>query len=116
MIYMEYRNSKLGVVFKWPIDCCDNYGLCGAYGNGMISESPVCQFLKGFKPKSVGNEDWSQGFVHNKLSNYSRQDGFIKFVEPKFPDATHSQGSKSLNLKERREKCLENSSCTAYTN
>ncbi|GAY52992.1 hypothetical protein CUMW_146120 [Citrus unshiu] len=79
-------------------------------------QSPVCQCLKGFKHKSGGYVDWSKGCVRNKLLNYSRQDGFMKFTELKLPDATPSWVSKSMNLKESREGCLENSFCMAYTN
>ncbi|KAK9212450.1 hypothetical protein WN943_001832 [Citrus x changshan-huyou] len=78
--------------------------------------SPVCQCLKGFKHKSGGYVDWSKGCVRNKPLNYSRQDGFMKFTELKLPDATPSWVSKSMNLKESREGCLENSFCMAYTN
>ncbi|GAY52986.1 hypothetical protein CUMW_146070 [Citrus unshiu] len=99
-----------------PRDQCDTYGLCGDYGICIISQSPVCQCLKGFKPKSGGYVDRSQGCVRSKPLNYSRQDGFIKFTELKLPDATSSWVSKSMNLKECREGCLENSSCMAYTN
>ncbi|XP_052289562.1 G-type lectin S-receptor-like serine/threonine-protein kinase At4g27290 isoform X3 [Citrus sinensis] len=101
---------------KAPRDECDTYGLCGAYGVCIISKSPVCQCLKGFKTKSGGYMDWHEGCVRSKALNYSRQDGFIKFTELKLPDANFSRVSKSVNLKECREKCLENSSCMAYTN
>ncbi|KAK3199382.1 hypothetical protein Dsin_022797 [Dipteronia sinensis] len=47
-----------------PRDYCDNdgIGLCGAYGNCIITDSPICQCLKGFKPKSAENSEWSQEF------------------------------------------------------
>ncbi|KAH9803121.1 Receptor-like serine/threonine-protein kinase SD1-8 [Citrus sinensis] len=99
-----------------PRDLCDTYALCGAYGICIISDMPVCQCLKGFKPKSRGYVDWSQGCERDKSLNYSRQDGFIKFTAMKLPDATLSWVSKSMNLNECREKCLDNSSCMAYTN
>ncbi|ESR65326.1 hypothetical protein CICLE_v10010664mg [Citrus x clementina] len=99
-----------------PRDQCDTYGLCGAYGICIISQSPVCQCRKGFKHKSGGYVDWSKGCVRNKPLNYSRQDGFMKFTELKLPDATPSWVSKRMNLEECREGCLENSSCMAYTN
>ena len=60
--------------------------------------------------------DWSLGCVCDKSLNYSRQDGSIKFTSMKLPDATPSRVSKSINLNECREKCLENSSCMVYTN
>ncbi|KAH9803102.1 Receptor-like serine/threonine-protein kinase SD1-8 [Citrus sinensis] len=69
-----------------------------------------------FKLKSRGYVDWSQGCVRDKSLNYSRQDGFIKFTAMKLPDATLSWVSKSMNLNECREKCIDNSSCMAYTN
>ncbi|KAH9803158.1 G-type lectin S-receptor-like serine/threonine-protein kinase [Citrus sinensis] len=99
-----------------PIDQCDTYALCGAYGICIISYTPFCQCLIGFKPKSRGYVDWSQGCVRDKSLNYSRQDGFIKFTAMKLPDSTSSWVSKSMNLNECREKCLDNSSCMAYTN
>ncbi|KAJ4726191.1 S-receptor-like serine/threonine-protein kinase [Melia azedarach] len=99
-----------------PRDRCDNYGLCGAYGVCILSESPICQCLEGFKSKSEENMNWSQGCVRNRPLNYSRTDGFIKYDGLKLPDATHSWVNKSMNLKQCREKCLENSSCMAYTN
>ncbi|KAH9803153.1 Receptor-like serine/threonine-protein kinase SD1-8 [Citrus sinensis] len=99
-----------------PRDLCDTYALCGACGVCIINDLPVCHCLNGFKPKSRGYVDWSQGCVRDKSLNYSRQDGFIKFTAMKLPDATPSRVSKSMNLNECREKCLENSSCMAYTN
>ncbi|GAY53028.1 hypothetical protein CUMW_146300 [Citrus unshiu] len=109
-------NQSWELYSNLPKDQCDTYGLCGAYGICIISQSPICQCLEGFHPKSGGYVDWSQGCVHNKPLNYSRKDGFIKFSELKLPDSTSSWVSKSMNLKECREKCLENSSCMAYTN
>ena len=77
---------------------------------------PVCQCLKGFKPKSEVYVERSQGCVRTKPLNYSRRDGFVKFNDLKLPDSTSSWVSKSMNLNECREKCLDNSSCMAYTN
>ncbi|KAK9212453.1 hypothetical protein WN943_001835 [Citrus x changshan-huyou] len=99
-----------------PRDQCDTYNLCGAYGICSISKSPVCQCLKGFKPKSEVYVERSQGCVRTKPLNYSRRDGFVKFNDLKLPDSTSSWVSKSMNLNECREKCLDNSSCMAYTN
>ncbi|XP_044502584.1 receptor-like serine/threonine-protein kinase SD1-8 [Mangifera indica] len=99
-----------------PRDRCDTYGLCGSYGVCILSESPFCQCLKGFTPKSPGNVDWSQECVRNKPLNLSAIDGFIKFEGMKLPDANHSLVNANMNLKECREKCLQNSSCMAYAN
>ncbi|KAJ4726192.1 S-receptor-like serine/threonine-protein kinase [Melia azedarach] len=120
--YVRQRFTWIEATQSWmlyatvPRDRCDNYGLCGAYGVCVISESPICQCLDGFKLKSEENTDWSQGCVRNKALNYSRIDGFIKYDGLKLPDATHSWVNKSMNLKECREKCLGSSTCMAYTN
>ncbi|TXG67273.1 hypothetical protein EZV62_008548 [Acer yangbiense] len=111
------ETTKNWNVFSYvPRDHCDSYGLCGAYGNCIITQLPLCQCLEGFKPKSAGFSDWSQGCVRNKPLNYSKLDGFIKFNALKWPDATHSWVNTSMNLRQCREKCLENPSCMAYSN
>jgi hypothetical protein len=104
-----------------PADRCDSYGVCGANGRCIITESPVCQCLKGFKPKSQqkwDSMDWSQGCVRNKPLNCQEiiTHGFVKFPNLKLPETTYTWVNKSMNLKECREKCLSNCSCTAYTN
>jgi hypothetical protein len=103
-----------------PKDYCDSYNLCGAYGNCIIGESPVCHCLKGFKPKSAETwnpEYWSQGCLRSKkLSCQDRhKDGFVKLAGLKLPDTTYSWVDESLNLKQCRVKCLSNCSCMAYT-
>ncbi|XP_060675131.1 G-type lectin S-receptor-like serine/threonine-protein kinase At4g27290 [Ziziphus jujuba] len=100
-----------------PRDTCDTYGLCGAYGNCIIGESPVCQCLTGFKPK--GNFiDWSQGCVRNKPFDCQdkHSSGFVKIRGLKLPDTTYTWANASVNLKECKARCLSNCSCTGYTN
>ncbi|KAK0602423.1 hypothetical protein LWI29_033200 [Acer saccharum] len=108
--------QNLNVYSYVPRDQCDSYGLCGVYGNCITTQLPICQCLEGFKPKSTGYGDWSQGCMRNKALNYSKLDGFIKFNGLKLPDATNSSVNKSMNLKQCRVKCLENTSCMAYSN
>lgn len=102
-----------------PRDNCDNYGLCGANGICIFTESPVCQCLHGFKPKSLerwGLMDWSQGCIRDKPLNCQKGDGFAKFEGVKLPDTSYTWLNTSMSLKECRAKCLSNCSCTAYTN
>ncbi|KAI3466183.1 hypothetical protein Pfo_022846 [Paulownia fortunei] len=102
-----------------PRDYCDSYGLCGANGICVISDSPVCQCLKGFKPKlaqSWNSMDWSQGCIRNEPLDCTRKHDFIKFSGLKLPDTTYSWVNRSMNLRECREACLKNCSCKAYTN
>ncbi|XP_024161142.1 G-type lectin S-receptor-like serine/threonine-protein kinase At4g27290 isoform X3 [Rosa chinensis] len=103
-----------------PRDFCDQYDLCGANANCIISNNPVCQCLQGFTPKSPEKwnlTDWSLGCTRKKpLScQESDKDGFVKFTNLKLPDTTHSWVNKSMNIKECRAKCLNNCSCMAYT-
>ncbi|GMN67211.1 hypothetical protein TIFTF001_036266 [Ficus carica] len=104
-----------------PSDECDKYDVCGANANCMIYESPMCQCLKGFKPKSQekwNSMDWSEGCVRSSPLNCLEKDkdGFIKFSGLKVPDTKRSWVNKSMNLKECRAKCLSDCSCMAYTN
>ncbi|KAJ7014898.1 G-type lectin S-receptor-like serine/threonine-protein kinase [Populus alba x Populus x berolinensis] len=101
-----------------PRDYCDTYNLCGAYGNCIMSQSPVCQCLEKFTPKSPeswNSMDWSKGCVRNKPLDCQKGDGFVKYVGLKLPDATNSWVNRTMNLKECRSKCLQNCSCMAYT-
>ncbi|KAB1215267.1 hypothetical protein CJ030_MR4G027352 [Morella rubra] len=104
-----------------PTDLCDSYARCGANGNCIISESPVCQCLKGFRPKSEEKwnlTDWSQGCVHKKpLSCQDKhRHEFLKFGGLKLPDTKNTWVDRGINLKECRTKCLGNCSCMAFTN
>ncbi|PON82238.1 S-locus receptor kinase [Trema orientale] len=104
-----------------PRDDCDNYGVCGANGNCIIGDNPMCYCLKGFKPKSQEKwslMDWSEGCVRNVPLNChdKNKDGFLKFSGFKLPDTTNSWLDKRMNLKECRAKCLSSCSCMAYTN
>ncbi|CAK9161984.1 unnamed protein product, partial [Ilex paraguariensis] len=99
---------------SWPLDYCDNYGVCGANGICDIAAIPVCQCFMGFKPKSP--EVWklldlSQGCIRDKPSDSQRTEGFNKFVGLKLPDTTNSWLDKSMSLSECRDKCLKNCSC-----
>ena len=104
-----------------PLDLCDTYALCGAYGSCVITDSPVCQCMEGFKPKSPEawySMDWSHGCARNKpLSCKDKQkDGFIKMTGLKLPDTTYSWLDQTIGLEECRAKCLDNCSCMAYAN
>jgi hypothetical protein len=51
-----------------PQDSCDVYNVCGGNGLCALNESPMCQCLDGFKPKSPQQwnaMDWRKGCVRN---------------------------------------------------
>ncbi|KAF8414039.1 hypothetical protein HHK36_002038 [Tetracentron sinense] len=101
-----------------PRDHCDMYGLCGAYGSCDLDDAPVCQCLKGFKPRSIqawNSTNWSGGCVH-KVPLDCKGDGFVMYGELKLPDTTHAWSNKSMSLKECQAECLKKCSCMAFTN
>ncbi|KAM6570371.1 hypothetical protein CsatB_018356 [Cannabis sativa] len=107
--------------YSGPRDQCDKYGQCGANAECIITENPICQCLKGFKPKSLqdwNSMDWSKGCVRSKpLSCHGKgKDGFLKLSGLKLPDTQYTWVNKGMNLRECKDKCLRNCSCMAYTN
>ncbi|CAN0855534.1 G-type lectin S-receptor-like serine/threonine-protein kinase At4g27290 [Linum grandiflorum] len=122
LVWSEVSQSW-GMYTTVPRDRCDNYAICGVYATCAIFESPICQCLKGFKPKSQemwDMLDWSRGCVRNKPlecleGSTGTEDGFVKYKGVKLPDATNSWVNKSMSLEECRVKCLMNCSCMAYT-
>ncbi|XP_045800761.1 G-type lectin S-receptor-like serine/threonine-protein kinase At4g27290 isoform X1 [Trifolium pratense] len=124
---VRYRYVWIESAKRWeiytsvPLDLCDSYALCGAYSSCVISDSPVCQCMKGFKPKSPQAwyaMDWSNGCVRNKalLCEEKNKDGFVKLSGMKGPDTTNSWLDQTIGLEECRVKCLDNCSCMAYAN
>ncbi|XP_057971092.1 G-type lectin S-receptor-like serine/threonine-protein kinase At4g27290 isoform X2 [Malania oleifera] len=116
--YFWVQTGKTWKIYlSTPRDYCDNYGLCGAYGVCVISESPVCQCMKGFVPKSPAKwnaMDWSDGCVRNKPLTCGEGDGFAKLEGLKLPDTERTWVSKSMGPKECKANCLANCSCVAY--
>nr|POF19656.1 receptor-like serine/threonine-protein kinase sd1-8 [Quercus suber] len=116
-----WNDGKWIRYLHFPRDECDTYNLCGVYGNCVIDESPICQCIQGFKPKSAKTwipDEWSKGCVRStQLSCQDKEKiGFVKFVGYKLPDTTYSWVNQSMNLDECRVKCLNNCSCMAYSN
>ncbi|PIA51730.1 hypothetical protein AQUCO_01100537v1 [Aquilegia coerulea] len=101
-----------------PRDRCDDYALCGAYSTCEVMTEPVCQCLKGFKPKSPqdwNETDWSQGCKRETFLNCSQGEGFLKYTGVKLPDTTGTRVNRSMDLEECGVNCLKNCSCVAYS-
>ncbi|XP_059279495.1 G-type lectin S-receptor-like serine/threonine-protein kinase At4g27290 isoform X5 [Lycium ferocissimum] len=101
-----------------PLDTCDQYSLCGAYGSCVIGSSPVCGCLEKFVPKypqqwEMG--DWSKGCVRRKPYHCNKEHIFLKYSGIKLPDTKHSQYNKTMTLEGCRQVCSMNCSCTAYS-
>ncbi|KAL3016936.1 hypothetical protein AAZX31_06G244500 [Glycine max] len=101
-----------------PSDYCDHYGVCGANAYCSTSASPMCECLKGFKPKYLekwNSMDWSQGCVLQHPLN-CKHDGFVLLEGLKVPDTKATFVNDSIDIEKCRTKCLNNCSCMAYTN
>ncbi|WMV48846.1 hypothetical protein MTR67_042231 [Solanum verrucosum] len=102
-----------------PRDYCDTYDLCGTNGVCVISDSPVCQCLEGFEPKSPDSwnlMDWSEGCILSKPFSCQNKEVFFEFSELKLPNTTKSWVTGTMNLQECREACFKNCSRMAYSN
>ena len=104
-----------------PLDRCDNYGKCGAFGKCQLQNDTEfeCTCLPGFQPKSPS--EWSlrnasSGCVRKRgqASICKSGDGFVKVENVKLPDSSFARVDEKLSLKECEQQCLENCSCAAY--
>ncbi|KAK2414150.1 G-type lectin S-receptor serine/threonine-protein kinase [Trifolium repens] len=104
---------------------CDVYGICGAFARCSSLSSPICSCLKGFEPRSIqewNRNNWTGGCVRrtplqcekviNKTTT-TKKDGFLKLHAVKVPDFAEAV---AMTPDICRNLCLENCSCTAYSN
>ncbi|CAK8577237.1 unnamed protein product [Lathyrus sativus] len=107
-----------------PMDQCEMYATCGPYASCSITYAPPCKCLNGFIPKSPQQwaiNNWTQGCVRNiSLSCNNPQvevdDMLVKYMGVKVPDTTHTLLYENIDLELCRTMCLNNCTCTAYTN
>ncbi|RDY00481.1 G-type lectin S-receptor-like serine/threonine-protein kinase, partial [Mucuna pruriens] len=107
------------IFYTGPADRCDNYAICGVNSNCDVDNSPTCECLQGFIPKSLQNwnaQNWSDGCVRRVSLGCGNSDGFLRYQGIKLPDTSTSRYDKSMSLKECENSCLKNCSCTAYAN
>lgn len=101
-----------------PKDQCDNYRECGPYGICDTNASPVCQCVKGFRPKNHqawNLRDGSDGCVRNNELDCG-SDRFLKLVNVKLPETSSVFVNRSMSVFECGEFCKRNCSCTGYAN
>ncbi|XP_072958451.1 receptor-like serine/threonine-protein kinase SD1-8 isoform X1 [Typha angustifolia] len=101
-----------------PKDPCDDVSPCGRYGVCDPNNSPICNCMQGFTPKSPQNwelRDASDGCVRRtNLDCVNGTDGFATVSHAKLPDTTSCFLNLSMSLDQCRVMCLMNCSCTAY--
>ncbi|KVI02213.1 Apple-like protein [Cynara cardunculus var. scolymus] len=118
---MNWINRAQGWYFysSTAPDNCARYRLCGAYGSCNINNIPLCECIDGFeprKPEEWSMADWSSGCERRNPLNCKSGDGFRKYSNLKFPDSRGSWFNQTMNLQECETVCLNNCSCTAYSN
>ncbi|TKY59361.1 Receptor serine/threonine-protein kinase SD1-8 [Spatholobus suberectus] len=113
------QSSQLWNKFWYaPKDQCDNYRECGPYGVCDTNASPVCQCVRGFRPKNRqawNLRDGSDGCVRNTELGCG-SDGFLHVENVKLPETTTVFVNRSMGLVECGDLCRRNCSCTAYAN
>ncbi|XP_010434187.1 PREDICTED: receptor-like serine/threonine-protein kinase SD1-8 [Camelina sativa] len=133
-IYSRLSLSSTGVLerFTWieaaqtwnrfwyaPKDQCDDYKECGVYGYCDSNTSPVCNCIKGFKPRNPqvwGLRDGSDGCVRKTLLTCGGKEGFARLKKMKLPDTTAASVNRGIGVKECEQKCLKDCNCTAFAN
>ncbi|VVA33926.1 PREDICTED: receptor [Prunus dulcis] len=100
-----------------PKDQCDDYSECGPYGICDSNASPVCKCLKGFEPKNLQTwdlRDGSDGCVR-KTDLECSKDKFLALGNMKLAESGGAFVDMNMSLEACKKKCLENCSCTAYS-
>ncbi|KAL7088805.1 hypothetical protein ACP275_13G150200 [Erythranthe tilingii] len=110
------------VLQSHPVEECDSYNHCGAFGRCNEINVPKCSCMRGFVPKD--NDEWSRGNwsggcvrraelqCAEKNNSVEANDGFVKVDNVKLPDFVDYVGN--IDAEDCREMCLKNCSCTAY--
>ncbi|KAF5472662.1 hypothetical protein F2P56_009361 [Juglans regia] len=117
--HLSWNDGHWNLLYNVQGDRCDNYGLCGSYGNCNHDKIINCECLKGFRPRSPKNWnmlDWTGGCVPNDPNICRTGEGFIKVTGLKLPDASQFSVNVSMDMKDCKAECLKNCSCVAYAN
>lgn len=120
-IWDEQERQWTGL-WSAPMDRCDHYSNCGAYGICEPYDAKVfeCTCLPGYEPESP--RDWylrdGSGGCRRKRKKDLRcgnEEGFVKVAHVKTPDTSMAKVDMSLmRLDECEKECLRNCSCKAY--
>ncbi|KAH7662273.1 alpha-D-mannose-specific plant lectins domain-containing protein [Dioscorea alata] len=101
-----------------PSDQCDFSPPCGPYATCNPNNSPKCDCIQGFKPKSPDKwvfRDATDGCVRKTpLDCKNGTDGFLTVPNTKLADTWNATVDTSLSLMECKAKCLNTCECNAY--
>ncbi|XP_014524210.1 G-type lectin S-receptor-like serine/threonine-protein kinase At4g27290 isoform X1 [Vigna radiata var. radiata] len=113
------RTKNWELFASGPREQCENYALCGVNSVCNVNSYPICECLDGFVPKFTEkwrSLDWSGGCVRRMSLSCDNEDGFVKYEGMRLPDTSSSWYDAKMSLDECERVCLQNCSCTAYTN
>ncbi|XP_058094644.1 G-type lectin S-receptor-like serine/threonine-protein kinase At4g27290 [Magnolia sinica] len=99
-------------------DKCDQYSRCGTYSSCDVNRVLICECLQGFKPKvpeAWNLHDWSGGCDRRQGLGCGKGDGFKKVENVKLPDTSDARVVRVSGLRECRDECLKNCSCSGYS-
>ncbi|EEE59347.1 hypothetical protein OsJ_11431 [Oryza sativa Japonica Group] len=105
------------VFSSYPMDECEAYRACGAYGVCNVEQSPMCGCAEGFEPrypKAWALRDGSGGCIRRTALNCTGGDGFAVTRNMKLPESANATVDMALGLEECRLSCLSNCACRAY--
>ncbi|KAM0952364.1 putative S-locus glycoprotein [Dioscorea sansibarensis] len=101
-----------------PSDQCDFSPLCGPYATCNPNNSPKCECIQGFKPKSQDKwvfRDASDGCVRKTpLDCKNGTDGFLTVPKTKLADTWNATVDTSLSLMECKARCLNICECNGF--
>ncbi|KAK1381941.1 Receptor-like serine/threonine-protein kinase [Heracleum sosnowskyi] len=103
-------------------DVCEQFALCGPFGtcdSRKAGGDGVCGCVKGFEPKDPKkwkSGNWSDGCVRKTPLSCGNGDTFFLYMNGKLPDTRTAQYNTSMDLQSCKIACLNNCSCTAYSN
>ncbi|CAL4925940.1 unnamed protein product [Urochloa decumbens] len=115
LVWIEMTRSW-SLFWSYPLDECDGYRACGAYGVCSVEHNPICGCAPGFEPRfpnAWALRDGSGGCKRRTGLNCSG-DGFATLPNMKLPESANATVDMSLGLDECRRACRENCACRAY--
>lgn len=119
LVLNKEEGNEWQLMYKFPSDMCDEYGQCGPNGICRINQFPICDCLPGFTPKSQSAWEvmnWVNGCERRVNLSCHKGEDIIKLAGVKLPDLLNFSVNESMGIRECRMECLNNCSCSAYTN
>ncbi|KAL5972603.1 hypothetical protein ACLOJK_039408 [Asimina triloba] len=108
---------KWTLFWRAPDDQCDVFAKCGTFSSCDVNRVLMCECLQGFRPKQLQEwnlRDWAGGCGRRRALDCGKGDGFLRLENVKLPDTKVAQIAPFSSLRECKDECLKNCSCSAY--